>query len=156
MAKVQIYKKRYAVKGKVEMSVLIPVNNAKLRINFTNGIINADGIFPATFTTSDPVVQTAIENCTYFQKGLIKIEKSFKIGEIEDVKDDEKVSEEDVKDDEGKVPEENLNVFPDVKNMQSAREILINQFGVSLSELQDKEHVQKKAAQLEVKFPNWH
>lgn len=90
MAKVDLYKKRYAIKGKVEMSILVPVNNAKLRINFTNGIINANGIFPATFTTSDPVIQTAIENCTYFQKGLIKIEKSFKIGEVEDVKKKEK------------------------------------------------------------------
>lgn len=143
MAKVQIYKKRYAVKGKVEMSVLVPVNNAKLRINFTNGIINADGIFPATFTTSDPVTQTAIENSTFFQKGLIKIEKSFKIGVIEEEKKEEKVSEEE------------FRLFPEVKNMQSAREILINQFGVSLSELQDKEHVQKKAAQLKIKFPNW-
>ena len=143
MAKVDLYKKRYAVKGKVEMSVLVPVNNAKLRINFTNGIINADGIFPATFTTSDPVVQTAIENCTYFQKGLIKIEKSFKIGVIEEKKKEEKVSEEE------------FRLFPEVKNMQSAREILINQFGVSLSELQDKEHVQKKASQLKIKFPNW-
>ena len=125
------------------MSVLIPVNNAKLRINFTNGIINADGIFPATFTTSDPVVQTAIENSTFFQKGLIKIEKSFKIGVIEEEKKEEKVSEEE------------FRLFPEVKNMQSAREILINQFGVSLSELQDKEHVQKKAAQLKIKFPNW-
>lgn len=125
------------------MSVLVPVNNAKLRINFTNGIINADGIFPATFTTSDPVIQTAIENSTFFQKGLIKIEKSFKIGVIEEEKKEEKVSEEE------------FRLFPEVKNMQSAREILINQFGVSLSELQDKEHVQKKAAQLKIKFPNW-
>ena len=125
------------------MSVLVPVNNAKLRINFTNGIINADGIFPATFTTSDPVIQTAIENSTFFQKGLIKIEKSFKIGVIEEEKKKEKVSEEE------------FRLFPEVKNMQSAREILINQFGVSLSELQDKEHVQKKAAQLKIKFPNW-
>lgn len=143
MAKVDLYKKRYAVKGKVEMSILVPVNNAKLRINFTNGIINADGIFPATFTTSDPVIQTAIENSTFFQKGLIKIEKSFKIGVIEEEKKEEKVSEEE------------FRLFPEVKNMQSAREILINQFGVSLSELQDKEHVQKKAAQLKIKFPNW-
>lgn len=145
MAKVDLYKKKYAIKGKVEMSILVPVNNAKLRINFTNGIINANGIFPATFTTSDPVIQTAIENCTYFQKGLIKIEKSFKIGEVEDVKKKEKKV----------VEEEEGHVFSDVKNMQSAREILINQFGVSLSELQDKEHVQKKAEQLKVKFPNW-
>lgn len=143
MAKVDLYKKRYAVKGKVEMSVLVPVNNAKLRINFTNGIINADGIFPATFTTSDPVIQTAIENSTFFQKGLIKIEKSFKIGVIEEEKKEKKVSEEE------------FRLFPEVKNMQSAREIMINQFGVSLSELQDKEHVQKKAAQLKIKFPNW-
>lgn len=146
MAKVDLYKKRYAIKGKVEMSILVPVNNAKLRINFTNGIINANGIFPATFTTSDPVIQTAIENSTYFQKGLIKIEKSFKIGEVEDVKKKEKKVVEE---------EEEGHVFSDVKNMQSAREILINQFGVSLSELQDKEHVQKKAEQLKVKFPNW-
>lgn len=61
MAKIDLYKKKYGIYGKVEMSVLIPVNKAKLRINFQDGIINAQGVVPASFTTSDPVVQTAIE-----------------------------------------------------------------------------------------------
>ena len=39
MGKIALYKKRYAIYGKVEMSVLIPLNNAKLRVNFANGVI---------------------------------------------------------------------------------------------------------------------
>ena len=105
------------------MSVLIPVNNAKLRVNFANGVITPSGITPATFSTSDPVVQTAIENNRLYLKGMIKLEKSFKIGEVE-VNDEKPVSDEDKNE---KEPESQSSVksYPDVKNVQSAREILI-------------------------------
>lgn len=144
MAKIELYKKRYAIHGKVEMSVLIPVNNAKLRVNFTNGVINSNGITPATFSTSDPVVQTAIENNRLYEKGIIKLDKKWKIGEIEETK----------KESPEKETSEYTN-YPDVKNAQSAREVLIRDYNVSLAELQDKERIKNKAEELKVKFPNW-
>lgn len=45
--------------------------------------------------------------------------------------------------------------FPEVKNMQQAKEILETKFGVSLEELQTKASIQAKADELGVVFPNW-
>lgn len=143
MEKIELYKKRYAIHGKVEMSVLIPINNAKLRVNFTNGVINSNGITPATFSTSDPVVQTAIENNKLYQKGLIKLDKKWKIGEIEPLQNEVQENE------------DSYTVYTDVKSVQSAREVLIREYKIPLSELQDKERIKNKAEELKVKFPNW-
>lgn len=151
MGKITLYKKKYAIYGKVEMSVLIPVNNAKLRVNFANGVITPSGITPATFSTSDPVVQTAIENNRLYLKGMIKLEKSFKIGEVE-VNDEKPVSDEDKNE---KEPESSVKSYPDVKNVQSAREILISEYSIPIAELQDKERIKMKSEELGIEFPNW-
>ncbi len=133
------------------MSVLIPLNNAKLRVNFANGVITPSGITPATFSTSDPIVQTAIENHRLYIKGMIKLEKSFKIGEVE-VNDEKPVSDEDKNE---KEPESSVKSYPDVKNVQSAREILISEYSIPIAELQDKERIKMKAEELGIEFPNW-
>lgn len=151
MGKIALYKKKYAIYGKVEMSVLIPLNNAKLRVNFANGVITPSGITPATFSTSDPIVQTAIENHRLYIKGMIKLEKSFKIGEVE-VNDEKPVSDEDKNE---KEPESSVKSYPDVKNVQSAREILISEYSIPIAELQDKERIKMKAEELGIEFPNW-
>lgn len=151
MGKIALYKKRYAIYGKVEMSVLIPLNNAKLRVNFANGVITPSGITPATFSTSDPIVQTAIENHRLYIKGMIKLQKSFKIGEVE-VNDEKPVSDEDKNE---KEPESSVKSYPDVKNVQSAREILISEYSIPIAELQDKERIKMKAEELGIEFPNW-
>lgn len=133
------------------MSVLIPLNNAKLRVNFANGVITPSGITPATFSTSDPIVQTAIENHRLYIKGMIKLQKSFKIGEVE-VNDEKPVSDEDKNE---KEPESSVKSYPDVKNVQSAREILISEYSIPIAELQDKERIKMKAEELGIEFPNW-
>lgn len=133
------------------MSVLIPLNNAKLRVNFANGVITPSGITPATFSTSDPIVQTAIENHRLYIKGMIKLEKSFKIGEVE-VNDEKPVSDGDKNE---KEPESSVKSYPDVKNVQSAREILISEYSIPIAELQDKERIKMKAEELGIEFPNW-
>lgn len=153
MEKITLYKKKYAIYGKVEMSVLIPVNNAKLRVNFANGVITPSGITPATFSTSDPIVQTAIENHRLYIKGMIKLEKSFKIGEVE-VNDEKPVSDED-KNEKEACSQSSVKSYPDVKNVQSAREILISEYSIPIAELQDKERIKMKAEELGIEFPNW-
>lgn len=135
------------------MSVLIPVNNAKLRVNFANGVITPAGITPATFSTSDPIVQTAIENHRLYIKGMIKLEKSFKIGEVE-VNDEKPVSDED-KNEKEAGSQSSVKSYPDVKNVQSAREILISEYSIPIAELQDKERIKMKAEELGIEFPNW-
>lgn len=135
------------------MSVLIPLNNAKLRVNFANGVITPSGITPATFSTSDPIVQTAIENHRLYIKGMIKLEKSFKIGEVE-VNDEKPVSDED-KNEKEAGSQSSVKSYPDVKNVQSAREILISEYSIPIAELQDKERIKIKAEELGIEFPNW-
>lgn len=135
------------------MSVLIPLNNAKLRVNFANGVITPSGITPATFSTSDPIVQTAIENHRLYIKGMIKLEKSFKIGEVE-VNDEKPVSGED-KNEKEAGSQSSVKSYPDVKNVQSAREILISEYSIPIAELQDKERIKMKAEELGIEFPNW-
>lgn len=153
MGKITLYKKKYAIYGKVEMSVLIPVNNAKLRVNFANGVITPSGITPATFSTSDPVVQTAIENNRLYLKGMIKLEKSFKIGEVE--LDDEKPASDEEKNEKEPESQSSVKSYPDVKNVQSAREILISEYSIPIAELQDKERIKMKSEELGIEFPNW-
>ena len=152
MAKIDLYKKKYGIYGKVEMSVLIPVNKAKLRINFQDGIINAQGVVPASFTTSDPVVQTAIENHEMYLKGRIKLVKKYKIGEVEmETSSQPSKSESPAPE----TPQDGSTVYEDVKNAQTAKEVLIREFNVPIIELQDKESIKSKAKELGVSFPNW-
>lgn len=152
MAKIDLYKKKYGIYGKVEMSVLIPVNKAKLRINFQDGIINAQGVVPASFTTSDPVVQTAIENHEMYLKGRIKLVKKYKIGEVETETSSQPSNPESPA---PETPQDGSTVYEDVKNAQTAKEILIREFNVPIIELQDKESIKSKAKELGVSFPNW-
>ena len=152
MAKIDLYKKKYGIYGKVEMSVLIPVNKAKLRINFQDGIINAQGVVPASFTTSDPVVQTAIENHEMYLKGRIKLVKKYKIGEVETESSSQTSKSESPA---PETPQDGSTVYEDVKNAQTAKEVLIREFNVPIVELQDKESIKSKAKELEVSFPNW-
>lgn len=152
MAKIDLYKKKYGIYGKVEMSVLIPVNKAKLRINFQDGIINAEGVVPASFTTSDPVVQTAIENHEMYLKGRIKLVKKYKIGEVETETSSQPSKSESPA---PETPQDGSTVYEDVKNAQTAKEVLIREFNVPIIELQDKESIKSKAKELGVSFPNW-
>lgn len=152
MAKIDLYKKKYGIYGKVEMSVLIPVNKAKLRINFQDGIINAQGVVPASFTTSDPVVQTAIENHEMYLKGRIKLVKKYKIGEVETETSSQPSKSESPS---PETPQDGSTVYEDVKNAQTAKEVLIREFNVPIIELQDKESIKLKAKELGVSFPNW-
>lgn len=152
MAKIDLYKKKYGIYGKVEMSVLIPVNKAKLRINFQDGIINAQGVVPASFTTSDPVVQTAIENHEMYLKGRIKLVKKYKIGEAETETSSQPSKSESPA---PETPQDGSTVYEDVKNAQTAKEVLIREFNVPIIELQDKESIKSKAKELGVSFPNW-
>ena len=147
-----LYKKKYGIYGKVEMSVLIPVNKAKLRINFQDGIINTQGVVPASFTTSDPVVQTAIENHEMYLKGRIKLVKKYKIGEVETETSSQPSKSESPA---PETPQDGSTVYEDVKNAQTAKEVLIREFNVPIIELQDKESIKSKAKELGVSFPNW-
>lgn len=133
-------KKTYGVYGMVEWQTSVFLGSTPIRINFTGGCISTRGIDPATFKTSDALVQLAVENSGFFKKEKIKL--------ITEEKTEDETSKEKLIDNDG-------NVYPDVKTLVSAKEILRSKYNVDLSELQNKDSVLAKAESLGVKFPNW-
>lgn len=67
-----VNRKSYGVSGLMEWTVLVPAGNSFLRVEFTGGTMNGYGISPATFTTSDPVVQRIIEESVLYRSGRIR------------------------------------------------------------------------------------
>lgn len=145
-----IYKKTYAIYGMIEKSIVLPINKARIRVDFTRGTIGSNGVTPAKFTTSDTVVQTAIENSQMFKNGVIKEHNKTP---IRTVTIQQSHKEETPSEDTDKTGEQ-LFVYTEVKNVQEAKYILMDDFGVSLAELQNKAQTIEKANQLGVKFPN--
>lgn len=71
----------YAVFGLMEYTINVMLGSRQLKIPFTDGIASKDGVRPATYTTSNPVVQFAIESSKHFKSGRVKILKT--VGKVE-------------------------------------------------------------------------
>lgn len=177
----KLYRKVYGVFGMVEWSTLIPMGNGNIRIDFSNGSMTERGIDPATFSTGNHVVQIAIEESAKFKNNKIKLMKAYEIGEIVDPVLEVapakvapvKVKAPKDKDTEGGEgsgggekggaetgaggsSEGGNKIFPDVKNSQQAKDILLGEpFNVSLAELGNKTAILTKSEGLGVSFPNW-
>lgn len=57
----------------MEWQLNLPVGKATVHVEFKGGFENKYGIHPATFMTTDPIVQTVIECSYYFASGKIKL-----------------------------------------------------------------------------------
>ena len=62
----------YGVSGMMEFQAIIKVGRNNMKVLFTDGSMNAMGVNPAKFTTSNFMVQHAIENSPEYKRGLIK------------------------------------------------------------------------------------
>ena len=62
----------YGVSGMMEFQAVIKVGRNNMKVLFTDGSMNAMGVNPAKFTTTNYMVQHAIENSPEFKRGLIK------------------------------------------------------------------------------------
>ncbi len=152
----------YEISGIVERSIVINISKATLRINFEGGSINSDGTIPAKYTTGSEAVQNAIEKCPLFKKGAIKRGTEYEI-EDPDEKDEEQGEKTDESDNENPFANNNdstqgntnPSIFVEVTNVTSAKEILRAKYDVDLAELQNKDAILAKAAELGVEFPNW-
>jgi hypothetical protein len=71
----------YGVNGMIEYQSLVKIGRATMKVHFTNGSMNAIGVSPATFTTSNPLTQMAIENSRDFKRGLIKVIRTIPLEE---------------------------------------------------------------------------
>lgn len=70
----------YGVYNLVEWYAILRMGKATVKVPFTGGAITTQGVTPATFTTSDPIVQIAIERSPDFARGKIKIVRSNPLG----------------------------------------------------------------------------
>ena len=148
-------RKVYAINGYVEFSSVFQIGTAPVRVDFKGGQISSTtGMNPATYTTSNPALQDAIEKSEKFQSGfiVIKSEKEIILATKSGAKAPNSQSKKERKDeDQGTAS----TICEDVKNTQEAKAFLIEKFNVDLSELQTKSGVKAKAAELKVSFPNW-
>lgn len=65
--------KKYGAIGVMEWQLNLPVGKATVHVEFKGGFENKYGIHPATFMTTDPIMQTVIERSYYFASGKIKL-----------------------------------------------------------------------------------
>lgn len=65
--------KKYGATGVMEWQLNLPVGKATVHVEFKGGFENKFGIHPATFMTTDPIVQNVIERSYYFVSGKITL-----------------------------------------------------------------------------------
>lgn len=71
----------YGVYGMMEYQTIIMIGRATLKVLFTDGSMTAIGQNPAKYTTSDFLVQRAIENSSEFKKGRIQVVDTIELDE---------------------------------------------------------------------------
>lgn len=65
----------------MEYQTIIKIGRATLKVLFTDGSMTAIGQNPAKYTTSDFLVQRAIENSSEFKKGRIQVVNTIELDE---------------------------------------------------------------------------
>lgn len=132
----------YEIHGQIERNSYFRIGKALVRIDFTGGAINSTGVYPAQYTTDNPLFQRAIESSNAFRCGEIKR------GRVDVLDDGKKAVEE---------PEEpQYTVVAEVTNMQQARAFLMAEpYNCQLSQLQNKNSIKSVAKANSVSFPNW-
>ncbi len=71
----------YGVYGMMEYQAIIKIGRATLKVLFTDGSMTAIGQNPAQYTTSDFLVQHAIENSSDFKRGRIQVVNAIELDE---------------------------------------------------------------------------
>ena len=133
----------YEIHGQIERNSYFRIGKALVRIEFTGGAINSTGVYPAQYSTDNPLFQRAIENSDAFRCGEIKRGKV-------DVLEDDSATTDDVAD------VAKCTLATEVTNMQQARAYLMAEpYNCSLSQLQNKNSIKSVAKANSVSFPNW-
>ena len=136
----------YEIHGQIERNSYFRIGKALVRIDFTGGAINSTGIYPAQYTTDNPLFQRAIESSDAFRCGEIKR------GKVDVIEDDGNIAVQAVEGD-GEVQ---CDIAVEVTNMQQARAYLMAEpYNCQLSQLQNKNAIKSVAKANSVSFPNW-
>lgn len=132
----------YEIHGQIERNSYFRIGKALVRIDFTGGAINSTGVYPAQYTTDNPLFQRAIESSDAFRCGEIKR------GRVE-VLEEKKAAD-------AAEPVGSGVVVPEVTNMQQARAFLMAApYNCPLAQLQNKQAIRSVAKVNDVSFPNW-
>lgn len=133
----------YEIHGQIERNSYFRIGKALVRIEFTGGAINSTGVYPAQYTTDNPLFQRAIENSDAFRNGEIRRGRVEVVGES-------------AREGQSAVPSTVLQQVPEVTNMQQARALLMAApYNCAISELQNKGAVKAAAQEKGISFPNW-
>ena len=125
--------KRYIITGYLTYSVLLKKENKYMKCCFEGGAVSGLGSRAASYTTNDKNVQELLENSKEFKSGMIKI--------AEEYGEPAKVAE--------------AGVVDEVTTLQQARLYLMDNFEVTIEELQTRANVKEVAAKMNITFPNW-
>lgn len=133
----------YEIFGQIERNCYFRIGKALFRIDFTGGAINSTGVYPAQYTTDNPLFQRAIENSAAFRYGEITRGKVETVG-VESTADSSTSCNDD------------SVAVPDVTNLQQARAYLMAApYNCALQLLQNKSAVKAMAEEKGISFPNW-
>lgn len=127
-------RKEYAIKGVVERFISVPLGKGSVTLHFQGGAIDSALRRDATFSTTNPVEQAIVERLPEFKKGVIRLVRT--IGT-----EPAKVAE--------------VGVIDEVTTLQQARQYLMDNFEVTIEELQTRANVKEVAAKMNITFPNW-
>lgn len=143
----------YGVYGMMEYQSIIKIGRATLKIMFTDGSMTAFGQNPAKYTTTNFLVQRAIENSSEFKKGRITVVNAIeldeevriernptKVEEPQDTADD--TTKENVIDD---APKENTTADDktevEFSDNQEAKDYIFKNFGVKPSTMRNRDDI---------------
>lgn len=127
-------RKEYAIKGVVERFISVPLGKGSVTLHFQGGAIDSALRRDATFSTTNPVEQAIVERLPEFKKGVIRLVRT--IGT-----EPAKVAE--------------AGVIDEVTTLQQARQYLMDNFEVTIEDLQTRANVKEVAAKMNITFPNW-
>lgn len=121
-------KKTYGAHGMIEWHPVIKAGKVDFHFEFSGGALNAYGVTPAEFTTSDKVLQHVIEQSAYFKQGRIKLLRKMEIAEAKPI---------------AKVAEGR-----EVNGYEEAKRVMKDEYGIDWKQLRTQEQVKKMAEQI--------
>lgn len=153
-------KKTYGVYNIVEWMAIIKAGKASVRVLFSGGAMTTQGVTPAMFTTTDPVVQLAIEHSEPFRNGKIKLIKTYPTQEDFVVERNRPTAETAAAEErsEAEAPQDEqeagkpAKVKVQVSCARDAAEYLRDNHGIALSKLHSKAAIAAAAEQYGVEF----
>lgn len=144
--------KKYGIKNTSECVLRLPVGKSVVICNFTNGNLQSREPIPASFTTSNPIAQFAVENCDRFRNGKIFIMAEYDEAPAPEMPDTSNQKTKAAKN--GKKATKEQKVMENVQTYGDAMTVLMTESGVSLGDLKSVEDCIAKAAELGISFPN--